>query len=200
MPRGRLITKTIAYCEQLSRVSLKADYLFMRIIPHLDSEGRMKANPAIVWAQTCPLRKDLSLEDVELCLAELEESGLIVRFHNGEVDYLCYPKFFVHQSIKNEAEPHTSDPAAPDSEIFPGSVATWEQLRSNYEVGAQQVRSQKPARATGAQPNRTESNPTERKGKKGGQSVRQSASTGAQRSSRAGGDLERLKVNLEHPR
>lgn len=97
MPDGRFLSKSIAYSAQIGSVSLEADYLFMRMIPHLDSAGRMVGTPASVKALVCPLRPELTAERVAGLLKELHDAGLIVWYESGGQHCTSFPGFVTHQ-------------------------------------------------------------------------------------------------------
>jgi hypothetical protein len=97
LPDGRFLSKSIAYSAQVGAVSLEADYLFMRMIPHLDSSGRMIGEPASVKALCCPLRAELSPEIVAACLEELHNSGLVRWYEVAGQRYTEFPGFTAHQ-------------------------------------------------------------------------------------------------------
>jgi len=44
--QGRFVSRAIAHNRQLASVSLLADHLFTKCIPHLDVEGRMTGIPS----------------------------------------------------------------------------------------------------------------------------------------------------------
>jgi hypothetical protein len=92
-----MISKSIATSEQVASVSLLADYLFTRMIPHLDQDGRMSGSPRTVRGIVCPLREDVTSEQVAGALGELDGVALI---HWYEVDgqrFIEFPKFKDHQ-------------------------------------------------------------------------------------------------------
>lgn len=98
MPDGRFLSKSIAYSAQVGSVSLEADYLFMRMIPHLDSAGRMTGEPMSVKALCCPLRNELTVQIAERCLSELCNAGLIDWYVGPDkAKYLSFPGFKAHQ-------------------------------------------------------------------------------------------------------
>lgn len=77
MPDGRFISKDISQDWELNSVSLEADYLFMRCIPHLDRDGRLPGLPDQVRAIAVPLRREFTPRVVDRCLGELQEAGLV---------------------------------------------------------------------------------------------------------------------------
>lgn len=114
------MSKTIAQSEQLGRVSLDADYLFGRCIPHLDREGRMTGNPELVRAQVCPLRPELTTEKVATLLAELAAVELVIWYEVGARQCLTFPGFDRHQKgLRKEREATSRIPPADSANAKP---------------------------------------------------------------------------------
>lgn len=97
MPDGRFISKSISVSEQLGSISLEADFLFGRCIPHLDVDGRITGNPKGLKAIVCPLRDELSHQKITHLLKELHEAGLVVWYEVNGSRYLEFPNFARHQ-------------------------------------------------------------------------------------------------------
>lgn len=105
MAEGRFISRSIATNGQLKRVSLEADYLFGRMIPHLDREGRIDGDPDVVKAMACPLRGEITSELIATCLAELDTVGLIEWYEVDGRQVAQFPAFKAHQrGMKPERE------------------------------------------------------------------------------------------------
>jgi hypothetical protein len=129
MAEGRFLSKSIATSGQLKRVSLEADYLFTRCIPHLDREGRLDGDPDVVKAMACPLRSELTPEMIAVCLGELDTVGLIVWYEVDGQQIVYFPGFKDHQrGMKPERErpsrypSHESQGAKPARRTAPGVV------------------------------------------------------------------------------
>lgn len=114
MARGRMISKSISTNGQLRSVSLEADFLFGRMIPHLDCEGRISGDPDVVKATACPLRREITVEVVSRCIAELESVGLIECYEvNGQV-LIWFPGFVTHQTgLRKDREAASRIPPPP---------------------------------------------------------------------------------------
>lgn len=97
MPEGRFLSKSIAWSEQVGSVSFVADYLFTRMIPHLDSAGRISGAPKAIKAMACPLRDDVTAEHVAAALEELVAAELIVWYRVGQQHFVEFPGFVNHQ-------------------------------------------------------------------------------------------------------
>jgi hypothetical protein len=98
MARGRFVSRSIAHNEQLQAVSLEADYLFMRCIPHLDCDGRMSGNPTLVKSIACPLRDEITPGRIPDLLRSLAANGLVRWYEAGGKQVLEFPGFKTHQT------------------------------------------------------------------------------------------------------
>jgi hypothetical protein len=74
-------------------VSLVADHLFTKCIPHLDVDGRMTGDPELVKLVAVPLRDEITAGMVPELLAELVAVGLVVWYEVGEKQILEFPGF-----------------------------------------------------------------------------------------------------------
>lgn len=113
MAEGRFISRNIAFSEQLGSVSFEADYLFTRILPHLDCEGRLTGSAKSIKARCVPLRDEMTEHVILTSLAELDQAGLIVWYEVDGVDCIEYPKFEKHQmGLRKNREQASKVPAS----------------------------------------------------------------------------------------
>lgn len=121
MPRGRFLNRSIALSEQLAGLSLRGEVLFYRILPHTDVDGRVLGSPFKVKAGCVPMRDDFTTAVVAETLAELHETGLIVRYTVGGIQCIWYPRFDEHQQgLRRDREGKSTIPAPP-----PDVIAAW---------------------------------------------------------------------------
>jgi hypothetical protein len=112
MPDGRFVSRGIAQSEQLGEVSLEADYLFTRCIPHLDRDGRMSGNPTLIKATACPLRPEITAGSIPDLVRTLSGAGLVHWYEADGKQVLEFPKFRAHQKgMKYEREAASRFPA-----------------------------------------------------------------------------------------
>lgn len=120
MAEGRFISRRISYSEQLAKVSLEADFLFGRCIPHLDVAGRITGNAVLLKAQVCPLRPEITAETIPGLIRELEEAvgsegePLVVLYQVGTQSVLAFPGFArIQKGLRAEREAASRFPAPP---------------------------------------------------------------------------------------
>jgi hypothetical protein len=163
VPNGRFLSRSIAANEELASVSLEADYLFTRCLPHLDAEGRMTGNPALVKSIAVPLRAEITAESIPGLLLELasavDHEGMpLVRWYDvSGRQCLAFPGFAGHnKGLKKDREasskvptpddrnaipitaPPSPDPVRPTSRLSP------DHIRTNSGVHPATVRSESP--------------------------------------------------------
>lgn len=97
MPDGRFLSKSIAYSAQLASVSFEADYVFMRLVPFPDREGRLPGESLAIKGMCCPLRNEMTPDVIERALGELALAGLIVWYRVGSAQFIQLPGFAKHQ-------------------------------------------------------------------------------------------------------
>jgi hypothetical protein len=134
MANGRFLTRTIGQNEQLASVSLQADFLFSRMVPCLDVEGRMSGNPQLIKSECVPLRPEIPLEQISQLLDELanarDHSGraVIVRYEIGGRHFLWFPGFEAAQrGLRKKREAPSRLPPPPNDVV----ASTPELLRSD---------------------------------------------------------------------
>lgn len=113
MAEGRFVSKSISTDYELNCVvSLEADYLFEKCIPHLDRDGRMTGHPGEVKAKAVPLRAEMSVDVVNDCLGELAAAGLVLWYEVEGKPALWFKGFAPHnKGMRYEREATSRLPA-----------------------------------------------------------------------------------------
>jgi len=75
--RARMLAPSISTSERVNVLSLKAALIYTWLITHCDDQGRMGSSPGTIKGIVCPLRIDISEDDIRRVLVEMEERGLI---------------------------------------------------------------------------------------------------------------------------
>ena len=79
--RGRLISPNLSTSPAVNALSTEAALLYTWLIPHLDDQGRMMADPEYVRAVVVPMRRDIrQVRKVKRLLEEMEAQGLIILY------------------------------------------------------------------------------------------------------------------------
>lgn len=98
---NRLIKESICTSEDLNRLSPMAEILFYRLIVKADDYGAYYGNVSIVKSNCFPLKSDeITCEQVQTWLRELEDAGLIDTYRAEGRDYIQFHKWKNHQQIR----------------------------------------------------------------------------------------------------
>lgn len=104
MARGRMIDNCISISEKINDLSLKEAFIYTWIIPHLDDWGRISGSPRTLKALIFPMKKEITVNDIEKSLIKFKQIGLFLWEEVNEVMVLQQPfdEFNSHQSISDK--------------------------------------------------------------------------------------------------
>ena len=148
MARGRMLSQTLATDRKLNELSVEAELLYIKAIPHLDRDGLIMGDSMLLWAQVCPRRSEL-MAKMDGIVEEWLSSWLVIAYDdNGDI-ILFFPGFTKNQvgmrydreaASRFGAPPgyvRTASglvPAKPENTAQPNSGLTPDELRTNSGV------------------------------------------------------------------
>jgi hypothetical protein len=110
MAEGRMLKKEISDSGKLGRLkSDRARVLWFMMLPHLDRDGRLKADPQIIKGQICTMLP-YSLKTIQTALEQLHDIGLIILYQANGDQCLQYTRFSDFQSLKYDRESESKIP------------------------------------------------------------------------------------------
>ena len=118
MANGRFISTSIATDKRLAGLTIEAEYLFLKTIPHLDRDGLILADPLILWARVCPRRPAL-MDHVADLLKEWEDAELVTPYETADGRAMLFAGF-----TKNQAGMRYGREAASKIDPPPGHIRT----------------------------------------------------------------------------
>lgn len=142
MARGRFVSRSISTSDQLAKVSLAADFLFGRLIPHLDVEGRMRASPWDIKSQVVPKRPEITEETIPALIGELanaldhEGQPLVISYTVAGEQFLWCPGFTHHNKVRRNREGESRLPPPPTGDRV-DAAGTGSLLASSHNSGSQ---------------------------------------------------------------
>lgn len=118
MASGRFLSTSIAEDDRLSKLSLMAEFIYLKTIPHLDRDGMITGRPGLLYSRVCPAREEL-FGGLLALIDEWVAIGLVIRFHSDEGPVLFFPGF-----LKNNNLPHYERERASRFPVPPGYSRT----------------------------------------------------------------------------
>ncbi len=123
MPEGRMLRKKISRDEVVAKLSDKAIILYTWCIPHLDVRGKILADAHILKGVVVPYLKGFTLTNIEKCIKELGDSGLVIVY--GEYHkYMKFNGFSKNQKIDEDREALSEIPDPTQEELTSNSRVT----------------------------------------------------------------------------
>lgn len=98
MASGRFVSASIADDTRLSRLSLTAELLYLKTIPHLDRDGMIIGRAGALWGKVCPLRDEL-MGEMQRVISEWVQVGLVIRMDTGDGPVLFFPGFLKNNTL-----------------------------------------------------------------------------------------------------
>lgn len=107
MAQGRMLSRNISLDKRVNDLPSDQCRLgFTWSIAHLDRDGRVHGDPAILKSLIFPRRDDITVEDMLAMRDEWARVGLVVLYQVGDEEFLEYPRFKQHQKgMRYEREP-----------------------------------------------------------------------------------------------
>lgn len=112
MARGRMIATTVADDKRLNGLSLEAELVYLKTIPHLDRDGLILGEPLVLWGKVCRRRPEL-MSHMEAIIAEWVDSGLVISYVADDDTVLFFKGFAKNQTgirYDREAESQYATP------------------------------------------------------------------------------------------
>ena len=100
--KGRMIRKDISRSQKIASLSKEATVLFVMLIPHFSSFGKMNGSPYFVKGEVVPLLEWFTIPLVERCLKEISEKTNVKWFTVGGLWYLHSVNWEEHQEIRKD--------------------------------------------------------------------------------------------------
>ena len=119
MADGRMLKKKISKSRKLPKLPTDSDRLFYTwLIPHLDVEGRILADPDVLKGEIVPRLKDWTPKKVEETLLQLSKHKLIILYNADGDRYLELLRFGDEQSLRKDRERKSEIPGPDEGEII----------------------------------------------------------------------------------
>lgn len=134
--KGRMLSKDISRSEKFTALSKESQILFVMIIPHLNSFGKLNGNAEFIKGEVCPLIEWLDIATIKKCLNEISEKTSLKWFAQGRMNYLHFLSWEKHQKL----EP--SKLGTDDLPSYPQGPAVEEKSTTSRELVSYEVKDQ----------------------------------------------------------
>lgn len=142
MASGRFLSISIAEDERLGKLSITAELIYIKTIPHLDRDGMISGKPGLLWAKACPLREEL-FGHTQAIVEEWVKLGLVIRFATDEGPVLFFTGFSKNNNLPHyDRERPSRFPPPPGYTRNGKGLVTVEQVQDELQEPLQEFDSQ----------------------------------------------------------
>lgn len=130
---NRIIKESICYSDDLDKLTPFEEVVFYRLLVRVDDYGRIDARPAFLKSMLFVTKQGVTEKNIKEAVSHMASIGL-VRFY--EVDgksFLLFPKWSLHQRIRNSKEKYPAPRNDDDFIISPQVAASCGELRLESE-------------------------------------------------------------------
>lgn len=113
MATGRMISTSVATDHQVAMLSIDAEALYLRAIPHLDRDGLITGDPVRLLALIAPLRFSVLVGHIAALVDEWVTVKLVIRYQSPDGPVLWFKGFSKNQVLRYERERPSPFPPPP---------------------------------------------------------------------------------------
>lgn len=99
---GRMIRKAISKSRGFASLSSESQLLFVLLIPHFNSFGKMNGSPFFIKGEVVPLLDQYGTSTIESCLQEISEKTNVKWFEFNGLWYLHSTHWGHHQKLRED--------------------------------------------------------------------------------------------------
>lgn len=92
-----MVNASISDDEAFNEMSIDAQFMFMRTLPHLDRDGLITGNTALLWSKVAPLLPNYSTKMATI-IQEWISNGFVIRYQDGKQKVLFFVNFRKNQT------------------------------------------------------------------------------------------------------
>ncbi len=132
---NRIIKESICYSDDIDRLSWFEEVVFYRLLVRCDDNGRLDARPSFLRSMLFATKQGVTDSSISDAVDKLASIGLVILYETGGKPFLFFPKWSVHQRVRNVRGKY---PPPPDG-FLPRSAARAEsqpQTRPQAQAGA----------------------------------------------------------------
>lgn len=96
---GRMIRKDISKSNKLDDLSKESIILFLMLVPHYSSHGKLNGEPAFIKGEIVPRLKWFTIPLIEKCLKEINDKTNVKWFEFEGLKYIHSLSWFDHQKL-----------------------------------------------------------------------------------------------------
>lgn len=130
---NRILKESICYSDDLDKLSSFEETVFYRLMVRADDFGRMDARASYLKSMLFVTKKGITEKNVADAVSKLASVGLVRLYEVDGKPFLLFPKWNLHQRLRNSKEKYPAPQNGEDFNNSPQLAATCRELRPESE-------------------------------------------------------------------
>lgn len=127
---NRVIKESICYSDDLDQLTAFEETVFYRLIVRVDDNGRIDARPGFLRSMLFATKQGVTERNIKEAVAHMASVGLVRLYEVDGKPFLMFPKWHLHQRIRNSKEKYPApQEEKPSASISPQVAASCGELR-----------------------------------------------------------------------
>lgn len=125
---NRIIKESICYSDDIDKLTAFEETVFYRMIVRADDYGRLDARPSFLKSMLFVTKQGITEKNVQDAVLKMASVGLVRLYEVDGKPFLSFPKWDLHQRVRNSKEKYPAPPENTDCEVSPRVAASCGEL------------------------------------------------------------------------
>ena len=105
---NRIIKESICYSDDLDKLTPFEETVFYRLLVRVDDFGRIDARPGFLKSMLFVTKQGITEKNIKEAVARMASLGLVRLYEVDGKSFLMFPKWHLHQRVRNSKEKYPS--------------------------------------------------------------------------------------------
>lgn len=125
---NRIIKESICYSDDIDKLTAFEETVFYRMIVRADDYGRLDARPSFLKSMLFVTKQGITEKNVQDAVLKMASVGLVRLYEVDGKPFLSFPKWDLHQRVRNSKEKYPAPPENTDCGVSPQVAASCGEL------------------------------------------------------------------------
>lgn len=121
---NRILKESICYSDDIDKLTAFEETVFYRLLVRADDYGRIDARPSFLKSMLFVTKPGITEKNISEAVSKLASIGLVKLYEVDKKPFLLFPKWNLHQRVRNTKEKYPSPQETDDCEALPQVAAS----------------------------------------------------------------------------
>ena len=125
---NRILKESICYSDDIDKLTSFEETVFYRLLVRADDYGRIDARPSFLKSMLFVTKQGITEKNISEAVSKLASIGLVRLYEVDGKSFLLFPKWNLHQRVRNSKEKYPPPQETYDCETSPQVAASCGEL------------------------------------------------------------------------